>query len=283
MTLTSLHIDGVIGVFFDKLAKVLLIIMIARIFCKIIYSLEKYINNKYVSETENYAASRKLQTQISILGRLAIFLIAIVSLSAMIMVFDSLRNIGTSLLTTAGILSAIGAFASQQSLGRVFAGLQLAFTQPIRIGDTIVIDNEFGQVEEITLSFITVKLWDLRRLIVPTDHFSQKGVLNLTLHSAELLGTVFLYADYTLPVDQIRKKFIEFVSLSPLWNEKVAELEVTDIKEHSIEIRCLLSANNASNLWKLRCQIRESLIRYIVDNHYDALTKSRTISLAKTA
>jgi hypothetical protein len=120
-------------------------------------------------------------------------------------------------------------------------------------------------------------------LILPTDHFIEKGVLNLTLPSAELLGTVYLYADYTLRVDQIRKKFIELISLSPLWNEKVAELEVTDIKEHSIEIRCLLSASNASSLWKLRCQIRESLIRYIVDNHHDALTKSRTISIAKTA
>lgn len=279
MLIFSLNIPGVGGIILEKAAKIMLILVIARVFYKIISSFEKYIINKYIEHNPDLSHSRKINTQLIILKRIIIFLGALLTFVAITMLFDSVKGLGISILTTAGIISAVGAFASQQSLGRLFAGLQLAFTQPMRIGDTVIIDNEFGQVEEITLSFITVKLWDLRRLILPTDYFTNKGLLNLTRESSELLGTVFLYADYTLPVDLIREKFINLLQASPYWNKKVGALEVTDIKETTMEIRCLVSANDAGNLWKLRCDLREKLIKYIVDNHHSCLAKTRNLSL----
>ncbi|CAN5286827.1 hypothetical protein BH10PSE19_BH10PSE19_04990 [soil metagenome] len=275
--LFSLNIQGNLGVISDKIAKVLLLIIIARVFYNIVVSLEKYIINKYIEHNPDISSSRKIHTQLTILKRVIVSLIILLTFIASTMLFDSLKGLGASLLTTAGIISAVGAFASQQSLGRLFAGLQLAFTQPMRIGDTVIIDNEFGQVEEITLSFITIKLWDLKRLILPTDYFTNKGLLNLTRKSTELLGTIFLYADYNLPVEDVRVKFIALLKQSSLWNKKTAVLQVTDIKEKTMEIRCLVSADNASNLWNLRCIIREKLISYIVENHSDCLVKSRNI------
>jgi small-conductance mechanosensitive channel len=282
MVLFSLNIQGVLGLILDKSAKILLILVIASVLYKIISSLEHYIANKYIEHNADISNSRKINTQLTILKRIIVFLLILFTFIAITMLFDSIRGLGAGLLTTAGIISAIGAFASQQSLGRLFAGLQLAFTQPMRIGDTVIIDNEFGQVEEITLSFITIRLWDLRRLILPTDYFTNKGLLNLTRESSELLGTIFLYADYTLPVDLVRDKFMGLLKASNYWNKKVSALEVTDIKESTMEIRCLVSADNADNLWKLRCDIREKLIKYIVENHSNCLAKVRNLTFNNT-
>lgn len=274
-----LNLNSNISLYLNKFATVILILIIGWIFYKILTGIEQYIIDRYVNHTENAYVSRKIHTQLILLKRLLFILIGIIIFSAVLMVFDGIRALGASILTTAGILGAIGAFASQQSLGRIFAGLQIAFTQPIRIGDTVIIDNEFGQIEEITLSFIIVKLWDLRRLILPTDYFINKGLLNLTRESSELLGTIFLYVDYGLPIEALRQEFQSLLNASSLWNKKVMALEVTDMKEKSMEIRCLLSANNASDLWKLRCEIREKLIQYIVARYPHCLTKTRSMVL----
>ena len=283
MLIYTLNLPGVAGFILAKLAKIILILVIANVFYKIICSLENYIMEKYIDHNSNLTDSRKIHTQLMLLKRIILFIGALLTFIAIIMLFDSMKGLGASLLTTAGVISAIGAFASQQSLGRLFAGLQLAFTQPMRIGDTVVVDNELGQVEEITLSFITVKLWDLRRLILPTDYFTNKGLLNLTRQSSELLGTIYFYTDYTLPVENIRNKFHELLNQSAHWNKKTASLEVTDVKEMTLEVRCLVSSDNASSLWKLRCEIREKLINYIVEKHYHCLAKTRTLNLNNPA
>lgn len=279
MFIYSLNIPGPVGVILAKAAKIILILVIANVFYKIICSLERYIVNKYIENNSNAVDSRKIYTQLTLLKRVILFIGSVLTIIAITMLFESMKGLSASLLTTAGIISAIGAFASQQSLGRLFAGLQLAFTQPMRIGDTVIIDNEFGQVEEITLSFITVKLWDLRRLILPTDYFTNKGLLNLTRQSSELLGTIFIYADYTLPVENVRQKFLNLLAKSEHWNKQVGTLEVTDIKESTMELRCLVSADDAGRLWKLRCELREKLINYIVKEHNLCLAKTRQLNL----
>lgn len=274
----ELGLTGMPEAILIKLTKVMLIGMLGWMFVQAVNVLEKIIINQYIVHNANVLTARKINTQVLILKRVVLALGMVVTLGAILMVFDSVKSLGTGLLTTAGIVSAVGAFASQQSLGRLFSGLQIAFTQPIRLGDTVVIDNEMGQVEEITLSYIVVKLWDLRRLILPTDYFTNKGILNLTRESTQLLGTIFLYTDYTLPVETVRAKFHDLVSASKLWDGKVAELQVTDIKESSMELRALLSAENAGTLWKLRCEIREALMKYIVHNHLECLSKSRSLT-----
>jgi small-conductance mechanosensitive channel len=276
----ELHLHGLAGLFLEKISKVLLISIMAWIFVQIVNVLEKFIVSQYITENMNHYAARKINTQVSILKRVIIAIGMVVAIASILMVFDSVKNVGAGLLTTAGIISAVGAFASQQSLGRIFAGLQIAFTQPIRIGDTVIIENEFGQVEEITLSYIVIKLWDLRRLILPTDYFTSKGLQNLTRESSELLGTIFLYTDYSLPVARVRDKFAELVQKSKFWDGKVAALQVTDLKESSMELRALVSAKDASVLWSLRCEIREQLIDYIVQTFPNCLSKGKNIVIA---
>ncbi|MBA3662125.1 MAG: mechanosensitive ion channel [Gammaproteobacteria bacterium] len=277
MLIPMLNLSGAPGIALEKAAKVILIGMIGWISVQMINVLEKIIIRQY-SHDQNPFTTRKINTQVVILKRVVLAIVFTITLAAILMIFDSVKNIGAGLLTTAGIVSAVGAFASQQSLGRLFAGLQIAFTQPIRIGDTVVIENEFGQVEEITLSYIVVKLWDLRRLILPTDYFTSKGLLNLTRNTTQLLGTVFLHTDYTLPIETIRQKFNEFLTQSKLWDGKVSAFQVTEMRESTMEIRALVSAENASILWNLRCEIREKLITFISEHYPECLTKTRSLT-----
>lgn len=260
-----------------KAAKVALIAILAWVVITFVNGIESLILNQY-SIDENPLYARRINTQVLLLKKVIMVIIGVVTVASMLMVFDSVKNLGTGLLTTAGVLSALGAFASQQSLGRIFAGLQIAFTQPLRIGDTVIIDNEQGQVEEITLSYIVVKLWDLRRMIVPSDYFTNRGLQNLSRTSTDLLGTVFFYVDYMLPLEPVRAYFNEVLKNSKLWDGKVSNFQVTDIKESSMELRALVSAKDAGTLWDLRCEVREKIMQFIIKNHPQCLSKTRNMN-----
>jgi small-conductance mechanosensitive channel len=261
-----------------KGAKVFLIGILAWVVVELINGIENLILNQYSAEHVNPLYNRKINTQVLLLKKVIFVIVGIVTVASTLMVFDSVKNLGAGLLTTAGVLSALGAFASQQSLGRIFAGLQIAFTQPLRIGDTVIIDSEQGQVEEITLSYIVVKLWDLRRMIVPSDYFTNHGLQNLSRTSTDLLGTVFFYVDYMLPLEPVRDYFNEVLKNSKLWDGKVNNLQVTDIKESSMELRALVSAKDASTLWDLRCEVREKIMGFIIQNYPQYLSKTRNIN-----
>ncbi len=278
LLIPQLGLTGISPLILTKMTKVLFIGTLGWIFIQLVNSLETYILTQYFISENDIIASRKLKTQVVILKRIILAICLIVIFASILMVFDSVRNIGAGILTTAGILSAVTAFASQQSLSRLFSGLQLAFTQPIRIGDTVIIDNEFGEVEEINLSYVVIKLWDFRRLIKPTDYFTSHGVQNLTRESSQLLGTIFIYTDYTLPVDKVRETFFKFLEESSSWDKKVKSLEVTDITEKSMQIRALMSADNAKLLWSLRCEIRERLMKYLVATYPECFSKSRSVN-----
>ena len=274
----ALGFSGPVAELLDKVAKVALIGILAWLFTEILNGAENLILNQYSYNEANPLFTRKINTQVLLLKKVILIITAVVTVASILMVFDSVKHLGAGLLTTAGVLSAIGAFASQQSLGRIFAGLQIAFTQPIRIGDTVIIDNEQGQVEEITLSYIVVKLWDLRRLIVPSDYFTNRGLQNLSRTSTDLLGTVFFYTDYMLPLAEVRAKFNEILKNSALWNGQVSNLQVTDMKESCMELRALVSAKDSGVLWDLRCEVREKLMQFIIENYPQCLSKTRNIS-----
>lgn len=265
--------------FFEKLARVALILIFSWLFIQIIDGTEKIIFNQYNANDLSSMTTRKISTQVTVLKRVVLWLAMIIAFASILMVFDSVKRLGEGLLTTAGVVSAIVAFASQKSLAQIFSGLHLAFTQTIRIGDSVIIDNEFGQIEEITLSYIVVKLWDLRRLILPSDYFSNRSFQNLTLSSTDLLGSIFLYVDYSLSVDVVREKLEELLSQSKLWNRKLGILQVTDMQAEAMELRALVSADSASQLWDLRCEIREGLIKFIVKNYPNCLVKKRTVTV----
>jgi hypothetical protein len=186
-----------------------------------------------------------------------------------------MRKLGAGLLTGVGVSGIIIGFAAQKSLSNLLAGFQIAFTQPIRIDDVLVVEGEWGRVEEITLTYVVVSIWDQRRLILPINYFIEQPFQNWTRSSAEMLGTAFFYLDYTIPVDQLRTEFERLLSLSPLWDKRAKALQVTNTSEHTIEVRALMSSSNSGNAFDLRCYIRENLIKYIREHFPDSLPKTR--------
>ena len=186
-----------------------------------------------------------------------------------------LITIGTTILTSAGVIGIIAGVAAQKSIANLITGMQIAFTQPIKIDDEVVIEGEFGIVEDITLTYVVVKTWDWRRLVLPLNYFNDHPIVNWTYNSTKLIGTVFLYVDYTFPVNELRKKFMSIINNHKLWDRKKAELLVTNTDANSIELRATFSAKNANDAWDLRCQIREQLIAFIQEQFPESLPKLR--------
>ncbi|MDH3556523.1 MAG: mechanosensitive ion channel family protein, partial [Deltaproteobacteria bacterium] len=175
----------------------------------------------------------------------------------------------------AGIVGIIVGLAAQKSISTLFAGIQMAITQPIRIDDVVIVENEWGRIEEITLTYVVVRIWDLRRLIVPITYFLEKPFQNWTRISADLLGTVFLYVDYTVPVEAVRAELKRILESSPLWDKQVCTLQVTNATDRTLELRALMSAADSPRAWELRCDVREKLIGFIRQNYPDGLPKVR--------
>jgi len=227
-----------------------------------------------VSTTDNLKA-RKVYTQFMILENIIIFLIAVLAVGIALMSFDSIRSIGVSLLTSAGIAGIIIGLAAQKAIATLLAGIQIALTQPIRIEDVVIVEGEWGWIEEITLTYVVVRIWDKRRLVVPTTYFIEKTFQNWTRSSSEILGTVFIYTDYEVPFDKLREELTRLLESSPLWDRKTNVLQVTNATDRSVEIRALMSAKDSPTAWDLRVFIREKLIVYIKENYPESLPKSR--------
>jgi small-conductance mechanosensitive channel len=236
--------------------------------------------HRFTVETADNLLARKHITQVRILKRALHTLIVVVTLSAVLMTFDPVRQYGVSLFASAGVAGLVVGLAARPLLTNLIAGIQIATTQPIRIDDQVVVENETGRIEEITSTYVVVRLWDLRRLIVPLTLFIEKPFQNWTRESTNLIGTVLIYVDFTAPVETIRAKLIEILKSSPLWDGQIAKLQVTDSKESSIELRALASARSADDAFDLRCQIREQLIDFVQENYPTTLPHGRGESLS---
>ncbi|HDQ41585.1 MAG TPA: mechanosensitive ion channel [Desulfonatronum sp.] len=230
---------------------------------------------RFQLEVRDNLKARKIHTQLGILRRVLIFLIAIIAVSSMLMTLDNVRQIGVSLLASAGVISIIAGFAAQRSIATLIAGIQVALTQPIRLDDVVIVENEWGRIEEITLTYVVLRIWDLRRLIVPITYFMEKPFQNWTRVSADILGTVFLYTDYTIPVDQVRAELHRILQNNPLWDKRAWGLQVTNATDRTLELRALMSAEDAGAAWELRCDVREKLLAFIQDRYPQCLPKLR--------
>jgi small-conductance mechanosensitive channel len=219
--------------------------------------------------------SRALYTEVSALRKAILFVLAFLTVATAMIFCAPLRHVGTSLLASAGLVTVLAGVVVQRSLGHLFAGFQLALTQPILLDDLVVVEGEMGKVEEITLAYVVVHLWDQRRLVVPISYFLEKPFENWTRRSPELLGTVFLHFDYHLPVNELREEFLRYLDAHPAWDRRKSALVVTDAKETSIQIRALVSAADPEKLWNLRCDVREALISYVQDKHPAHLVRTR--------
>lgn len=258
-----------------KAVEIGLIITFAWILLRFIRVVQDYVFHRYDFNKTNNLRERKIRTQLLYIRQIITALIVFLAIAAVLLTFSSLRKIGAGLLTGVGIGGIIIGFAAQRSLGNLLAGLQVAFTQPIRIDDAVLIEGEFGRVEEITLTYVVVRIWDERRLILPINYFIEKPFQNWTRHSAELLGTVMLYTDYTVPIEAVRQELNRLVKDNPLWDGKAVALEVTDTTPDAVQLRALISARTSGDAWTLRCSVRENLIQFITTNYPNSLPKTR--------
>jgi small-conductance mechanosensitive channel len=208
-------------------------------------------------------AARARLTQIMVLKRVAGFVVIVVGGALVLLQFEALRAVGTSLLASAGVAGIVVGLAAQRSIATLLAGLQISLTQPVRVGDVVVIEGEWGTIEEITLTYVVVRIWDLRRLVVPITRILDAPFQNWTRSGSEILGTVFLHTDYRVPVDEVRRGLERFVTTRPEWDGKVVGLQVTNATERTVELRALVSSPDASQSWDLRCAVREHLLSFL--------------------
>jgi small-conductance mechanosensitive channel len=242
-----------------------------------IYVLQSIMLRRYDLAAENNFRARRIHTQFQLFRRMLIAFVVIVDIGALLWTFNNPRiwHYGSGLLASAGIASLIIATAAKSTASNLFAGLQIALTEPIRIDDVVVIQGEWGRIEEINSAYVIVKIWDLRRLVVPLSYFIENSFQNWTRQSSDILGTAFLYVDYSIPVEDLRKQLEAIVHPSPLWNKLVCGLQVTNLTDRSMELRCLVSSRNSSENFDLRCLVREKMTAWIQRNYPDAFPTTR--------
>ncbi|WP_049124541.1 mechanosensitive ion channel family protein, partial [Burkholderia cenocepacia] len=226
-------------------------------------------------DTADNLHARRVHTQAKVLVRTVMVLIVIIGTGAALMTFPNVRQIGASLLASAGVAGLVAGIAARPVLGNLIAGLQIALTQPIRLDDVVVIQGEWGRIEEITGSFVSVRLWDQRRLVVPLQWIIENPFTNWTRSSAEIIGTVYLSVDYRTPLAPLREELARLVHAAPEWDGRVQVLQVTDATERTMQLRALVSAADSSSCWDLRCRVREGLIAYLQDRYPQCLPRSR--------
>ncbi len=253
------------------------IVTFAWVLTQVMDVLEDLVLAHYRLDRDNNLAVRKLLTQLQFVKKIGVSLIFFVALALVLMSFATVRRIGAGLLTSAGIASVIIGFAAQRSLANLLAGFQIAFTQPIRIDDVLVVEGEWGRVEEITFTNVIMKLWDERRLVLPLDYFIEKPFQNWTRTSSQLLGTVFLHVDYSLPVEAVRTELTRIAAGTPRWDGRVALVHVTDAQKRTLQLRILVSAADASTAFELRCEVREKLVAFIQTHYPECLPKTRAV------
>ncbi len=226
---------------------------------------------------EDNLTARRIHTQIKILRRVSLVGVFLLTLGTSLMIFPAVRSFGVSLFASAGVAGLVLGFAARPILTNLIAGMQIALTQPIRIDDVLIVEGEWGWVEEITTTYVVIRIWDQRRLIVPLSHFIEKPFENWTRESAAILGVVLWHLDYRAPIAEMRKKLEELLYANKLWDGKVANLQVVDSGVLTISVRALMSARNSPTAWDLRCEIREQMLEWLRAEYPDALPRVRAL------
>jgi small-conductance mechanosensitive channel len=242
-----------------------------------VYCLEDFLLMRYDISVSNNLRARRARTQMQLMRRMLITLLIMIDAGLVLSVFrdSQIWHYGAGLLASAGLASLVLATAAKTSASNFLAGLQIALTEPIRLDDVVIVEGQWGRIEEITTTYVIVAIWDQRRLIVPLTYFIETPFENWTRNTADLLGTSFLYVDYSIPVEPLRQEFTRVLKESPQWDGRVNALQVTNLSEHTMEIRCLLSASDSSKQFDLRCIVREKMVTFIQQNYPDAFPRTR--------
>jgi hypothetical protein len=253
-----------------------------------VYVAQNIFLRRYDLNAEDNIQARRVHTQFQLFRRMAISFVVVIDAGALLWSFHDPRiwHYGTGLIASAGVASLILAAAAKSTAENFLAGLQIAITEPIRIDDVVVVQGEWGRVEEINTAYVIIKIWDLRRLVVPLSYFITNSFQNWSRQDTDIMGTAFLYVDYSIPVEELRQQLDRIVHASPLWDKKVCGLQVTNLSEHTMELRCLMSSHNSSMNFDLRCLVREEMTAWMRQNYPDAFPTMRVsalpLTLAKT-
>lgn len=261
----------------DKAAEIIFLLATTWLVVQLLKVGELLLIRQYDTEQDVNLSHRKFVTQIRFFRRVIVFGILIISASLLLISFQGSRKVGLSVLTSAGVVSVLIGFAAQKTLANLMAGIQIAFNQQIRLNDAVVVEKEWGRIEEINLTSVIVRLWDRRRLILPITYFVETPFENWTRSEASITGAVILYLDYNVPVDKVREKARELAEADPLWNGDVFAVQVTNTQPTCIVIRVLLSSRDAPSAFDLRCNIREQLINFIRDEYPQSLPQTRLV------
>ncbi len=266
---------GGLGDFTRQALSLASILLVTWLLIGATHALSDIILLRFQVDVKDNLRARGVHTQVNVLRRVVIAVIITIGLASVLMTFPRIRQLGAALLASAGIAGIIIGLAAQRTLGNLIAGLQIAFTQPLRLDDVVVVEGEWGHIEEITLTYVAVKIWDLRRLIVPITYFIEKPFQNWTRASTDILGAVLLYVDYTVPVEAVRTELQRILEGTKLWDHRVGLLQVTNTSERTVELRVLVSTPDSGTSWDLRCLVREQLIAFIQEHYPHALPRLR--------
>lgn len=236
---------------------------------------------QHPADVEDNLNARRIATQARVLSRTAMTGVVMAGVALMLMTFPGARQVGASLLASAGVVGIVAGIAARPVFSNIIAGLQIALAQPIRIDDVLIIEGEWGRVEEITSTYVVLRIWDERRLIVPLQWFIENPFQNWTRNSSEILGTVFLFADYRLPLDPLRAELQLVLETAPEWDKRVSVLQLTDVTERTIQIRVLVSARSSGLAFDLRCRVQEALVTFIQREYPDCLPQVRMPNTAQ--
>ncbi|GFE83781.1 hypothetical protein GCM10011487_57810 [Steroidobacter agaridevorans] len=258
---------------------ILLIATLAYVGLQLIHVGTSLILQRHQLSVSDNRRARAIYTQVTMLRKIVTSIVALIAIASMLMVFESVRHFGTAIIASAGVAGIILGFAAQKSIATLLAGIQIALTQPIRIDDVVIVEGEWGRIEEITLTYVVVCIWDWRRLVLPISYFIEKPFQNWTRTSADVIGSVFLYVDYSVPLAPLRAELQRILEGSQLWDRKVSALQVTDTKQHTVEVRVIVSARDAGQAFDLRCDVREKLIAFLQKSYPDSLPRIRTSTL----
>lgn len=261
--------------FFQHLRSLLLIFSFTWFVIVAIRITKNQFLKQFDVTTADNLRARKFYTQFNIIERITIFVVILFAVGIALLTFDGIEEIGVSILTSAGIAGIVLGLSAQKVFGTIFAGIQIAIAQPIRIDDVVIVEGEWGRIEEIKLTYVVVKIWDKRRLVLPTTYFIEQPFQNWTRNSSDILGTVYIYTDFDLPIDKLREEQTRLLNATELWDRKVDVIQVTDLTEKTMELRALMSAKDAPTAWDLRVYARENLLKFIKENYPGSLPRTR--------
>lgn len=263
-------------------AQIAVILTIVWIIVNILAVVSTMVVERFDITVVDNRDARRTVTQVSLIHRVISITIIIIGILVSLTTLPVIRTFGTTVLASAGVLSIVAGIAGQSTLGNMIAGIQIAFSGALRIGDVVVVQNEWGTIEAITLTYVVVKIWDERRLVLPVSYFVNTPFENWTRDTSQLLGAVLIFVDYSVSIPELRKELIDYVSSHPLWDKRVVTLQVVNSTELAIQIRALVSSSTSGNSWNLRCDVREHLITYLMDNNPGSLPRVH-IDVAKPA